>query len=154
MQSDPVETHRVLYALMLGRSLSEHEAASIRAHWGSKQIDPAWLATRIRDSEEYRARRKSAELEASAWKPFAEAPRDGTLIDVWDTEKGRVPNLRWLTGPQAHELDYPGDPRSEATFKPEDTGWYRLNADGRWVLPRYTDMTRASHFIVAPPPLA
>lgn len=45
-----------------------------------------------------------AEYEAAHWRPISEAPRDGTMIDVWRgwTEErpllpvGRVPNVRWM----------------------------------------------------------
>lgn len=74
MGTDPVETHRVLYAVMLGRGLSEREVEAIRSHWGDRRMDPVRFAQDIRNSEEYRSRRRPVLLSSDDWKPFQDAP--------------------------------------------------------------------------------
>lgn len=29
------------------------------------------------------------------WKPFSSVPKDGTIVDLWSTNHGRIPNMRF-----------------------------------------------------------
>ena len=42
---------------------------------------------------------RAAQVEALGWRPIEDAPRDGTLIDLWeDDTKERLPDCMWCRG--------------------------------------------------------
>lgn len=36
-----------------------------------------------------------AKLEKAKWQPIDTAPKDGTVIDIWTTNRGRIVNVAW-----------------------------------------------------------
>lgn len=95
MLTDALETHRVLYAVLLGRDLSPDEEAHINRALGGQKIDPVALAEQIKTSAEYHARSGGGGVSAD-WRPFHEAPKNGQMIDLWHPQKGVIPEVRWM----------------------------------------------------------
>lgn len=52
---------------------------------------------------------RAAQVEAMGWRPISEAPRDGTLIDMWeDDTKERLPDCMWVNGAW-HQFRHPSE---------------------------------------------
>ena len=42
---------------------------------------------------------RASQVETMGWRPISEAPRDGTLIDLWESNtKERLPDCMWCKG--------------------------------------------------------